>query len=45
MSNVDAMNALRKKVEELGAYDKDFLVKSMMTAINNEHPLGASKTH
>jgi len=45
MSNADAMKALRQKVEELGAYDKDFLVKAMMTAIGSEHPLGASKTH
>jgi len=45
LSNADAIKALRQNVEENGGYDKDLVIKSMITAINNEHPPGASKTH
>lgn len=38
LSNADAIKLLRQKVEELGGYDKDFIFKSMISAISQEHP-------
>ena len=45
LSSADAIKLLRQNVEENGGYDKDFIVKGMIQAITNEHPLGAAKTH
>jgi hypothetical protein len=44
-SNADAIRLMRQTVEENGGYDKDFVVKSMITSISSEHPLGAARTH
>jgi hypothetical protein len=43
VSSAEAIKALRENVAANGGYDKDFIQRSMMQAIRNEHRLNPAK--